>query len=324
MGYNSIVNKSPVIRPADETINDFLDFFSGIRKGHLTKYIYFGLSVDWYQQLQNYKPYYLIETEKELIKAIVSNAPYQQKLATYGINQLFEIGPGTTTSLKCKTIPLLKALIPQHYYAIDIYPQYALTAASYVYKSLNIKPNVLCHDAFTNLSLPFNQLCNCIMILGGTFSNMPPAIALSFLSMLSKALKKDDYFIVSFDSNKHAASLQHAYYNKYTKQLALNPMRFLKNYCQLSDFDSEAFTVKYNWDEELSAAQLMIMPKFAQSIMLENQLTTLDINLKLTVTFSRKYFLYELAGLVEKFNFRLVDAFRMEGNPIILAVFKRK
>jgi uncharacterized SAM-dependent methyltransferase len=34
------------------------------------------------------------------------------------------------------------------------------------------------------------------------------------LSMLSKALKKDDYFIISFDSNKHAASLQHAYYNK--------------------------------------------------------------------------------------------------------------
>jgi hypothetical protein len=65
MGYNSTVNQSPVFHADDETINDFFDFFSGAKKGHLTKYIYFGLTVDWYQQLQNYKPYYLVETEKE-------------------------------------------------------------------------------------------------------------------------------------------------------------------------------------------------------------------------------------------------------------------
>jgi uncharacterized SAM-dependent methyltransferase len=323
MGYNSTVNQSPVFHSDDETLNDFFDFFSGAKKGHLTKYIYFGLTVDWYQQLQNYKPYYLVETEKELIKATV-NSHFGQKLAAYNIDQLFEIGPGTTTSLKCKTIPLLKAFNPKDYYAIDIYPQYALTAASYIYKSLKINPNVLCHDAFANLSLPFNRTCNAIMMLGGTFGNMLPQVAFSFLAMLSKALKKGDYFILSFDSNKQSTSLRNAYYNIYTKQLALNPLRFLKSYCQLGAFDSEAFTVKYQWNKELSASELLIVPEIKQSLILDNQPLTLDKDLKLVVTFSRKYFLYELVGLVEKFNFRLVDAFRMEDNPIILAVFKKK
>jgi len=323
MGYNFVANQSPVFHSDDETINDFFDFFRGTRQGRMTKYIYFGLTVDWYQQLQNYKPYYLIETEKELIKEIVINVQYAQKLAAYGISQLFEIGPGTRTSLKCKTIPLLKALTPKHYYAIDIYSQYALAAASYVYKSLKINPNVLCHDAFASLNPPLNPSCNCIMMLGGTFSNMPPEIVSSFLSMLSKALKKGDYFILSFDSNKHLASLRNAYHNIYTEQLALNPLRFFKSYNKLPDLDSEAFTVEYRWNDELSAAELLIIHNIKQTFMLENQSMTLNKNLKLVVTFSRKYFLYELGYLIEKFNFRLVDAFQMGNNPIILAVFKR-
>lgn len=324
MGYNSVENQIQQFHQNNETIQDFQDFFTQKRHSHLTKYIYFGIANDWYQKLQDYKPYYLIEKEKHLIRAIMHEGAFLDKLKSYNINQLFEIGPGTITSLKHKTIPLLKAIRPTHYYAIDICPPYALSAARYIYKVLKINPNVLCHDAFANLNLPINHTSSCLMILGSTFGNLTSDAAHAFLMQISNTLKRDDYLIISFDSNKNGVSLRKAYDNKFTKQLALTPMRFFKQHCDLVNFDSEAFKFCYRWNKELSAAQLVITPTIKQKITLNSLQIILETHLKLAVTFSRKYLLSELNYLVEKYYFTPIDIFKLEDNPIILVVFKKQ
>jgi uncharacterized SAM-dependent methyltransferase len=307
------VKKMYINQQYDVVAQEFLDLFNGNRRRHLTKYCYYDLHEDSvYGQLVRYNHYYLAQHDQQIITHFVENA--RSDLQGVGV---YEIGPGNTSIIDVKTLPLLKFFKPSYYVAIDCNQQAAENAALYVAQQFNcmLDTSYIAIDAF-GCALNFaNNGTNLIMLLGGTIGNLVEQEFDNFIVNLGDAMQEGDMFMFSVDTCIEEDVLKKAYDNAYMARLCGNIISFFMDVVVRDDFDRFAFQPTFCWDAQNLVVSAGVVATSAQRFKLAGQWIEIQGGDQFELIQSRKF---KIDVLEQKFK---QAGFKMQQDYSLLSCY---
>jgi len=257
---------------------DYIDLFLHKRKAHMAKYVYM-YRPQIYEEILKQDAYYPFKMESDLLiqfsEKICKNLP--------DIRQVLELGPGSQSPIKLKTVPFLTALKTQTrsltYKAIDSTLEYAEQACHIVKDHFKSIPTQALEIDFLSLNA-FQKIQNAIqpndkklmMAFGQPiFANNNDHDMGILLDNIARFLNKGDYLLFGIDTNKNETLLEKAYNTKLGYELLLNVMYFLKTKLDLKNFHPEAFDLIYKWDSQNRAVGLFLKATTQQIIKIQSQ-----------------------------------------------------
>lgn len=251
-------------------LKDALDFFSGRKSGHMGTHAYSepkfandpaGGAVYWRAFIKMVRDYYLLAEEADLIAkfARAANDVFLDSNGQAIANSHFvDLGPGEREAVWLKTLPFIQASTrPRGYLAIDTNPAFAEAAAQLVDDETSVKSAEAQTRDFLRDMLEVNFPSPVIFLLfGGYLCNLASngkssaAKLRSNFDSLRNNMSRNDYLVVTQDTNNDEASLLRAYDHPVVGQFMLSVLHRIKRDLTTHNFNPEDFSARIYWDKE--------------------------------------------------------------------------
>ena len=313
---------------------DYIDLFNYKRKGHMAKYVHM-YKPDIYDKALLEDTYYPFKMECDLIKLKAD----QIIKDLHDVTVVVEIGPGSSSPIKLKTIPFLKALTlnaPSFstYKALDSNLIYAQQACRVIQdnfpriKTEAIEINLVINNILKNLKVIRSVKGKTLFLGFGQciFPNHNNEEIEIFLKNLGLLLRKDDYLIFGIDTNKDKSMLEQAYNTKLVHEMLLNTMYYLKNELNLQNFDPSKFDSVYCWNDKDFAVEHYLKSTKQQIIKISNFNFVINKNDKFNILNSRKREISQIEKLLKEENFKILNIFKgdEEINKFMLLLIQKQ
>lgn len=274
---------------------DYIDLFTYTRKGHMAKYVHM-YRPNIYDEVLRQKDYYPFRMEVDLLTLKANQICRNLEKVT----QALEIGPGSSTPIMFKTIPLLKALEKQFsfstYVAMDSNQKYARQACELIkmeFKTINteaIEFDFLSEVESKKMKYERKDSGRTLVFALGQaiFSNNNDEGVKKFLNNIGKILKDGDYLLFGTDTNRDENMLKAAYDSKIVHELLLNAMYHLKNELNPKGFEPDKFDTIYKWNKEACTVENYLRPNQNQRFRIEQHDIILRKNHGFNILNSRK------------------------------------
>lgn len=301
---------------------DFIDLFSYAKKGHMGKYIYMyrpGIYDKAIRQ-DNYYPFkmerdLLIQKGDQICKSIQE------------VTQAVEFGPGSSTPMKLKTVPFLKALEQQSsfakYIVMDSNLAYAQEACELIRTEFeSIKTEAIEIDFSTKQG--FEKIKNnwpadgnkLVFAFGQSiFANINFEELPKVLNNISVFLDHGDYLLFGADTNRNENMLEAAYNSEIVHDLLLNTMYHLKNELNPKGFKPEKFDSIYKWNHKESTVEHYLKSTFTQTLKIGNQEIIIKKDQKFNILNSRKMDIKSIETFLKKENIIIKKIVTLDNCP---------
>ncbi|MCT4635068.1 MAG: L-histidine N(alpha)-methyltransferase [Rickettsiales bacterium] len=294
-----------------KTFNNYVDFFTTEHGADILPYAYLA-SGNLYDELLEKNPsYYLFSDEVSLIK---SNF---HKISQYlsEIEEIIEIGPGSSRAVNNKTIPILNcAPNLKNYYAID----HSIDYLTDVYKCISNKIpqlNIFTIEANLLQTKPIKVNTQttgkkALSLLGSTLENFTINEQKQIIKKIYNIIDYDDLFILTVDTNQDEESLGLAYSREHNIKFIMGALHHLSK--TIPDFTPyiDSFRIGVNWEKEHSTVDTHFIAKNSFSFHFDNYG---DIMIregqKLRGVKSRKPTTDNMIKLLNNNGFSIIDTF---------------
>ena len=280
------------------------------------KYFYDERGSELFDAICDTPEYYLTRTEFELLERHGWDI-----LAATEPHNMLELGSGTSRKTR---------LLLSHwrqpggiYWPFDVSAEMLEKVAGELtseYPSLSIHGLVGDYTAgFGNF--PDLEGKTLAMFLGSTLGNFAPEFAESFLADFASHLQPGDYLLIGADLDKDASVIEAAYNDAQgiTAQFNKNVLRVMNAELD-ADFDSESFTHRAVYNQELRRIEMYLVSDQDQSVEISALGRTFDFKAgeKILTEISRKFRLEDLEGLMKVAAMEVVQTFVHPDRPYAL------
>ncbi len=203
---------------------------------------------------------------------------------------LVEFGAGNAR----KVGPLLQALQPQAYAALDISREHLAQACAALRPAYPATPvlGICCdYSAMDTLPLhPWLQGRRVGFYPGSSIGNFSPADAETLLRQFARLLGRDGQLLIGIDQPKAVTRLEAAYNDAagYSAAFALNLLHRLNRDLD-GDFNPEAFRYRARWQAEHSRIEMALVSKRHQTVHLQGEPWSFNQEEALISEYSVKY-----------------------------------
>lgn len=319
---------------------DVQDCFSGSYAGALGSHIYSCPAphivddiVDggklWLELINNQANYYIYKDEPIFIKDVANNVCSLIK----GSSHVYDLGPGSETAIKLKTLPFLYGFsYLAGYYPLDISNNF-VTSAELIVREIFPDATVRGYSLnFQKDPLPLEHTENGVVLyLGSTISNLPGILHLPFsknraanreFSRLRTLLGNTGHLILLHDSNQNADEVQHAYDHNEGKSFISNVLYKIKRDLPTHNFDPESFSYKVKWYPDCSLLAHIFVSKRTQSFTINGINYHLEKGQEIFPVNSYKPTVDDISIIARKCGFKNLKTFMCPRNRLALHVLK--
>ncbi|MCP9776386.1 L-histidine N(alpha)-methyltransferase [Cyanobium sp. Tous-M-B4] len=245
--------------------------------------------------------YGLTRTETALLEA---RAP--ELAAALGAGVLVEFGAGNAR----KVGPLLKALLPPAYVALDISADHLQQSCVDLQARHPAVPVLgICCDYSALRQLPEHPLLSGRRLLGfypgSSIGNFSPEEAQALLRQLGQLLGPGARLLIGIDQPKAVERLEAAYNDAAGVSAAFARNLLVRlNRDLAGNFDPDAFAYSARWQPEHSRIAMALMSRQAQSVQLAGEIWNFAAGEPLITEYSVKYGPAEFTALAERAGWR--------------------
>ena len=258
--------------------------------------------------------YYLGKGERE---AIANNSDNIAKLLGEGVT-FVDLGPGSATSVRAKTFPLLESIRNvERYIPIDVSKAYvdsSIEAVSHEFPHIKLKG--IQSDFYVCSSLAGHYKNSVAFFSGSTIGNIPEVTSkISYKNIVDKLVRLKNLvgeggtLIITQDTNQDEASLCAAYHNEYTKKFTLNVLHRINRDLNTNGFDASAFTFDTQWNPQNHFYGRYAVPTKDQTFSINARILTVKAGQKLDIVRSYKYSADAFIKLGQQAGFNSIDCF---------------
>jgi uncharacterized SAM-dependent methyltransferase len=306
-----------------------LDFFLNHHHGILWPYFYGAPQDDqdpvrggilYNEMLASEPDYYLYKYEAELFQT------RGKKLAALigGGATFIELGPGSTQSLRLKTLPLLKVCEDlQGYVGIDISQSFLDQGLGTIREALPDLPITGIQQDFTQLT----ELPDCprpvIFFKGSTITNLTKDEMPMFIRSISELAQDNQYLLLVQDSNQDEASLMSAYDTPKMTMIQENIMYRVARDCDTEGMNPGAFRYAPQWDAPNHDFKHVLVATEAQSFTIQGHTITIKAGDEFHTMSSFKYPVDVFQAAICSTGYRVVDVIKDASGRMAAHVFKR-
>lgn len=312
---------------------DFIDLFSYAKKGHLGKYIYM-YRPEIYDKAIRQDKYYPFKMERDLL---IQKGDQICK-SVYEVTQAIEFGPGSSTPMKFKTIPFLKALKQQSsfgtYIAMDsnlVYAQEACELIKKEFGSINTKAievDFLKKQEFEKKYDDWDTEGKKLIFAYGQsiFSNSAYEDIPKLISNIGNLLRDGDYLLFGADTNRDENMLEAAYNSEIVHELLLNTMYHLKDELNSESFKPEEFDSIYRWNHKESTVEHYLKSSLTQRLRLGNQEIVIENGQVFNILNSRKMDIDSIEAFLNKESIMIKEIITLDNcsNKIFSLIIAQK
>lgn len=301
---------------------DFIDLFSHAKKGHMGKYIYMYRPGIYDTAIRQDK-YYPFKMERDLL----CQKGDQICKSIQEVTQAIEVGPGSTTPMKLKTIPFLRALERQSsfgtYIGMDSNLEYAQEACELInveFKSIKteaIEIDFLTKQGFEKIKCNWTAEGRKLIFAFGQsiFANNTYEDVPKVLNNIADFLKDGDYLLFGADTNRDEPMLEAAYNSKIVHELLLNTMFHLKDELNPKGFNPELFDSVYKWNPKEATVEHYLKSTHTQTLEIGDQAITIRNNQEFNILNSRKMDIKTIETFLNKENIIIKEVVTLDNCP---------
>ncbi|MDJ1169315.1 L-histidine N(alpha)-methyltransferase [Roseofilum sp. BLCC_M154] len=307
---------------------DAMDFLLGKISGNLWPYLY-GTPEDdndpvqggilYNEMLKGEKDYYLYKYEAELFQG--KGNLLTEKI---GGNATFvELGPGSETSIRLKTLPLLRSCDElKGYLGIDISQDFVDKVVEVIRAELpNISVEGMQQD-FTQLETLPEYEKPVVLFKGSTIANLRKEEVPVFIAHIKELIGKPHYLLLVHDANQDEVSLMKAYD---TPKMAV----FMENIMFRVDRDSgavgmkpEAFSYKPEWVSETHDLKHVLTATETQNIEIQGHTVVIEKGQKVHTLSSFKYPPDVFKSMIASVGYKSIDYILGDHNRMAAHLFQ--
>ena len=229
-----------------------------------TKYLYDELGSKLFEKICDTEEYYLTRTEKNIL-----DKNSYEIIKTVKIKEFFELGSGSSKKTRVLIKEAFKINKNVRYISLDI----SRKALNMSFKELrNISKKLEIHliegDFLKDIkSVNKSSDTRMYLFLGSTIGNFDNALAVKFLSKLSKIMRKDDFLLLGVDKVKDIDIIKSAYNDKngITEKFNKNILSVINKKYSL-DFNKNNFIHSAVFNEKKNQIEMYLMSKINQKI----------------------------------------------------------
>lgn len=321
--------ESRATKSAYDFERDIIDWFSGVRSGHLGKWRYEYVPEGspaaggpiWEELAARAKNYYV---SREGDRALVQSMDFISE-AIEKPEWVFDLGPGTLR-------PAIRALLSKvghdaTYVPVDVSSEFL--KAAHPLKQEGIVRNVMpCLADFTQDDFAQEeQKKKLFLFLGSTFGNLPASAgsdpsreALKLLSHIRKNMSAKDQMLLVTDGNQEKSSVLDCYTGplNYDYYMVL-PHKIACDLDPQGDFDPYAWKPEVKWWPQVSQCSHAMVATRDQSFSIGDRSFYIPKGTSLNASNSYKFTQVALKKLMERTGFK-VRTHQPQGNTLVLAV----
>lgn len=261
--HNQLINQ--------KSFDDYVAFFTTERGADILPYVYLDSSHLYDELLENNEHYYLFNDEVSLIQ----NNSLQISKHLSGVEELIEIGPGSSRAVNNKTIPILKnAPDLKSYYAIDYSIDYLTDTCRCI---LNRAPKLKVFPLEVNLlqedPIEINTKTTgpkSVMLLGSTLENFTISEKKHIIKNISSFMNSKDIFILTVDTNQDVPSLLSAYNNIHLYNLIKSALNYFAKINPHFEKYLDSFQAECSWDKSGNFIDMYFIAKHDLSFFFPN------------------------------------------------------
>jgi uncharacterized SAM-dependent methyltransferase len=275
---------------------------------------------DIYDKAISQDNYYPFKMERDLI----IQKEDQICKSIQDVTQAIEFGPGSSTPMKYKTIPFLKALEQVSsfgtYISMDSNLVYAEQACELIKREFKlIKTEAIEIDFLTKQGFEKTK-CNwatdgkkLIFAFGQSiFSNNNYEDISKVLNNIANFLRDGDYLLFGADTNRDESMLEAAYNSKVVHDLLLNTMYHLQIELNPEGFKPEQFDSIYKWNRTESTVEHYLKPSVTQTLKIGNQEIIIRKNQEFNILNSRKMNINIIESFLNKENIMIKEILTLD------------
>ncbi len=261
MQIDIVTQQQNINKKTDHTfLCDVLCFFAGLQAGQVDNYCYSEPEyagdlvcggILWESFINEHNAYYPFLTEVELIARNIETVARACK----GAKHFIDLGPGSIEAFKKKTLPLLRAIAPVQYRAVDMNEEFALNIMRYLRKNEPFMHASYSLHNFFDYMLPSAE--NSVIYLTGiTLSNIKADLRFETMESqliktfehFSRALHKGGRFIFTYDANQDGDSIKRSYAHKAMAKHNTNFINLVQRDLPTHGLHEEDFEHVMAWD----------------------------------------------------------------------------
>lgn len=325
--FTKLENSTPITESLSvdsKTLDDYLKFFTTKDGADMLPYVYLESS-QLYDDLVNYKDYYLFNDEACLIKNNTKELSHHLR----NVLNVVEIGPGSHHTIRHKTLPIL-ACAPhlKMYHAIDYSENYLQEACNFVKEntcnlSVTLTNADLMQSTPLELSLKLEEK-KAVMLLGSTIKNFTSAEQSHILKQIEHLTSSDDIFILSIDTNQDENSLLAAYANQYLYSLISAVLKYYSRINPNFHKHMNLIEPKVKWNKDKKEVEMYFTAKESFSFQSHNNsLINIQKGQEFKGIKSRKSSKQDIINLLSKHHFKTIDVLSNSGNMLMFVCKKR-
>jgi len=271
-----------------EFTRDVIDFFSGKRAGHLSKWLYSNprfpgdkaCGVDAWAQVahdaRDGSPYYVFRAEEDIINAA---APCMQNMVVNRGARIIDIGPGSLDAVRGKMSPIIRAFetAVREYVAVDVSEKSLSVAQAEVARAFPFLNASTIRSDFIQDKFSYGQKIRdeIAVLLGLTLCNLPVDPLVSGLPerMLTSSLNRirahfsgqNNHLIITQDMNQNTNTLRSAYTTREPVYMTL-PHLIARDVPISGDFDPTGFNLDIEFIPQTQACAMSFVSKKGDGI----------------------------------------------------------
>jgi L-histidine Nalpha-methyltransferase len=285
-------------KPTSLLVTAGTDVVKGLNQANKSlppQYFYDDKGSELFEQICDLPEYYVTRVETAILQECAD-----ELTNLTGECELLELGSGSSTKTRILLDAYQKNKLPLRYLPIDVSAGILESSARKLlidYPSLEVSALVGIYELALS-ELPNKQLDNrMVAFIGSTLGNLNPDQCHIFLSQVTQALSKRDYFLLGIDLQKPKNILEAAYNDSQgvTAAFNLNILEHL-NYLFGGDFDLEQFEHSAFYNEAESQIEMHLRSLKSQIVNLHKLNLTVNFDKDETILteISRKFNLNEI------------------------------
>lgn len=271
--------------------------------------------------------YYNRHVETEVIEKNVMKIAKNVRASSLVI----ELGPGSVTPVRKKTVPLLSQMPNlKAYVAIDKCKDYLKSAKTWIaYKlpSISLRTYNAYFDELSDIVYPADNMS--FFMFGNTLFNFPLQSATDKFSPIRNFLKQvhnsllSGYFVIGYDCNEDLDSLMAAYDNQLNAAFTLNVFHQMRRDLNM-DINPDLFDFYCNWNQEHYCLNMGAIATQSQIVTLGNKSYTVEKGQKLHMWNSYKIPTSIFSKIADEAGFSTKAVYRDEHKRIAVHVLEAR
>lgn len=326
-----------------EFTHDIVEFFSGRRAGHLSKWLYSNPQFEgdkvrgtetWKRGIEEAKrggDYYVFLKEKSVIQNAIPRLKdiFSRKL------RMIDLGPGSEEAIRDKIMPFVQAYTPNvvEYVGVDVSRDTLVMAKKEVLaaglpmeaRSLErdfIQDSFFYGDRVSREVAVIFGLTLCNMTIDPRVPGLPSKLLTSYFQRLKSHFSaRERFLMVTQDVNQDPESLKRAY-EAFSDHYMRLLYRIQRDTPVTSGFDPEGFRLEVDYFKDTQACALCFVLKKDMSFSIEDEAFTLRKDQRLYFHNAFKFDVQTFLSAARTAGFDVVQSVEEKENPCILHVLK--